>query len=170
MIEDLITRLKCLNWYKGQIEFVKEIPARSPRYGELSRPLPEPFDRYLSDRSIRLYSHQAAAIETMRAGKNVVLATPTASGKSLAFNLPVFERLYRDPNATALYLYPLKALANDQIAVIKDLEQAAHIEAHTSIYDGDTPASQKPRIRARARVILTNPYALHQYLPGHDRW
>lgn len=170
MIEDLITRLKRLKWYKGQIEFVKKIPARSARYGKLSRPLPDALARALSTRSIRLFSHQTAAIEAMRAGKNVVLATPTASGKSLAFNLSVFERLHREPNATAIYLYPLKALANDQLAVIKDLEQATRMETHASIYDGDTPENQRPKIRARARIILTNPYALHQYLPGHDRW
>jgi DEAD/DEAH box helicase domain-containing protein len=170
MIEDLIARLKRLAWYTGQIEFTREIPAQSPRYGKLSRPLPAPLSRFLSHRSTRLYSHQSAAIETGRAGNNVVLATPTASGKSLAFNLSVFERLFHDPNATALYLYPLKALANDQFWAIKELERVTNIQVHASIYDGDTPAAQRPRIRERARVILTNPYALHQYLPHHDLW
>ncbi len=169
-IDHLIAKLNSLDWYNGQIEIIKEIPEQKPRYAELKKPLLEPLQGYLHQRKIRLYTHQVEAIEKIRVGKNVILTTPTASGKTLAFNLPVFERLYQDKKATALYLYPLKALANDQLAVIKELESATKINLDASVYDGDTPESLRPKIREEARLILSNPYAIHQYLPWHHKW
>jgi DEAD/DEAH box helicase domain-containing protein len=169
-IESLIEHLQHLDWYQGQMAFIKEIPAREPRYAELQPPLPTALQRHLDRRGIRLYTHQARAIELIRAGKHVILTTPTASGKTLAFNLPIFERLSREEKATALYLYPLKALANDQLRALQELETSTNLNFQTSVYDGDTPEHLRPKIRQRARIILSNPYALHQYLPWHSKW
>ncbi|MCR4405168.1 MAG: DEAD/DEAH box helicase [Candidatus Acetothermia bacterium] len=169
-----ISSLKAQPWYSGQIVAVKELPAKEAEYAEEARllktPFPEPLERYLSARGIRLYSHQVEALERIRAGENVVITTPTASGKTLAFNLPIFERLHRDKKATALYLYPLKALTNDQLRAIRELEEATGLALEAAVYDGDTPQHLRPKIRERSRVVLTNPYALHEYLPWHYKW
>ena len=165
-----ITSLKGQDWYTGQIVTLKELPAKEAEYAELKPPLPEPLERYLQAKGIRLYSHQVEAIEKIRSGENVVITTPTASGKTLAFNLPIFERLYRDKRATALYLYPLKALTNDQLRTIRELERETGLDLKSAVYDGDTPQHLRPRIRERSRVVLTNPYALHEYLPWHYKW
>lgn len=121
-------------------------------------------------RVFRLYTHQARALETVREGRDLVLTTPTASGKTLAFTLPVLERLALDGAATALYLYPTKALANDQLRVLLDIEAATGLALGPAVYDGDTPASRRPGIRNRSRIVLSNPYELHQVLPWHARW
>ena len=152
------------------IVFQKQLPETSAHFGTLSMPLPEPLNVYLKSRKLALYTHQAEAIERARTGVNIVITTPTASGKTLAFNLTVFERLYQNPDATALYLYPLKALAQDQLQAIQELEQGTGVQSHAAIYDGDTPQHLRSVIRDESRIILTNPYALHQYLPWHHKW
>jgi DEAD/DEAH box helicase domain-containing protein len=169
-LRSFIALLKDQPWYFGQIVAVHELPAKGAEYAELKEPLPEPLQRYLSAKGIRLYSHQVEAIERIRSGENVVIATPTASGKTLAFNLPIFERLYRDKQATALYLYPLKALTNDQLRTIREMEKATGLALEAAVYDGDTPQHLRPGIRERSRLVLTNPYALHEYLPWHYKW
>jgi len=117
-----------------------------------------------------LYQHQAEAINHVRDGDNVVIATPTASGKTLAFNIPVLEALKRDPEACALYIYPMKALANDQLNTLKIMEKETGIKINPKIYDGDTPRRDRASIRENARIILTNPYGLHYYIPWHHLW
>lgn len=148
----------------------EELPAADATHGTLASPLPEPLQDYLDYRHIRLYSHQTRAIELIRAERNVILATPTASGKSLAFNLPVFERLCTDPFATALYLYPTKALANDQHRSVLELERFTGIQVVSAIYDGDTPGHRRPAIRDRSRLVISNPHELHQLLSWHAKW
>jgi DEAD/DEAH box helicase domain-containing protein len=119
----------------------------------------------------RLYSHQTQAIEAALAGRHVVVATPTASGKSLCFHLPVLQRLTEDPDARALYLFPTKALARDQEAGFRELMAAAGVAAGAVVYDGDTPGDARRAARERARVILTNPDMLHTgILPHHAGW
>ncbi len=119
----------------------------------------------------RLYSHQTRAIEAALAGRHVVVATPTASGKSLCFHLPVLQALTEDPNARALYLFPTKALARDQEAGFRELMAAAGVDAGAVVYDGDTPGDARRAARERARVILTNPDMLHAgILPHHAAW
>jgi DEAD/DEAH box helicase domain-containing protein len=169
-IEALLERLQQLSWYRGQIEIIKEIVGQEPCYAELKEPLPSALQRYLERRGIQLYTHQARAIELLREGKHVILTTPTASGKTLAFNLPVYEKLSQTETGTALYLYPLKALANDQLTNLQQLETATGLNLFTSLYDGDTPEHRRPKIRERARLILSNPYAIHQYLSWHHQW
>ena len=170
LIEDFIRSIKHTQGYKKQIVHTEEIPAQDAVFGELEKPLPDNLNLCLLNRDIKLYSHQAQAINLARQGKNVVIATPTASGKTLAFNIPVLEALTEDKKATALYLYPTKALTNDQLKVLRNMEKDTGIKADANVYDGDTPQSQRASIREDSRIILTNPYGLHQYLPWHYKW
>ena len=122
----------------------------------------------------RLYAHQAEAINAALAGRNVVVATSTASGKTLCFNVPVLEALARDPLARALYIYPTKALAQDQLGKWNALVKGAGdgiVNPLAATYDGDTPQGARSRIRRSARVLLTNPDMLHAaILPNHPLW
>ena len=156
--------------YKKQIVHIQKISAQEASFGELEKPLPQQIQNCLLNREITFYSHQAEAINNVRQGKNVVIVTPTASGKTLAFNIPVLEALTEDQKASALYLYPTKALTNDQLNVLKELEKDTGIKMSPNIYDGDTPQSQRASIRENSKIILTNPYGLHQYLPWHYKW
>ena len=133
-------------------------------------PVPPSPTAYLSHKGILLYSHQAAATGAVRRGENVILATSTASGKTLAFLLPVLESLEHDPAATALFIYPTKALAYDQLKTVQELERETGIGVSPAIYDGDTPGDRRPGIRKSSRMILTNPHELHQILPWHHQW
>lgn len=170
LIDDFLQSIKRTRSYKKQIVHVENIPAQDACFGELEKQLPENIESYLLNRNIKLYSHQAEAINKARAGKNLVIVTPTASGKTLAFNIPVIEALTNDKKATALYLYPTKALTNDQLKVLRELEEETGIDAYSNIYDGDTPQHQRASIREQSKIILTNPYGLHQYLPWHYKW
>ena len=170
LIDDVIKNLKKSRYYEKQIVHIEELPAKQASFGELEKPLPKNLQDCLLKRKIQFYSHQAKAINLVRQGKNVVIATPTASGKTLAFNIPVLEALTNDNKATALYLYPTKALTNDQLKVIRELEKNTGIKANANVYDGDTPQHQRANVRENSRIILTNPYGLHQYLPWHYLW
>jgi DEAD/DEAH box helicase domain-containing protein len=145
---------------------------RPPRY----RPFPgwvEPrLVEALRGRGVEApYTHQAAAFEAAHAGKNVVVVTPTASGKTLCYNLPVLDAVARDPAARALYLFPTKALAQDQLAALIGLAEAADLPLKSYTYDGDTPASARSVVRAAGQVVVTNPDMLHAaILPHHTKW
>jgi len=169
-MESFIGGLKALKGYKDQIEHIEFLPLKKEEHGTLEAALSPSLQQYLDNRNIKLYKHQADAINLARKGENIVIATPTASGKTLAFNLPVFEALSRDPLARALYIYPMKALANDQLNVLSIMEKETGISVYPKIYDGDTPHRDRRHIRDRARIILTNPYGLHYYLPWHHLW
>jgi DEAD/DEAH box helicase domain-containing protein len=120
---------------------------------------------------IELYSHQAEAIEASLSGLNVVVATPTSSGKSLCFHLPVLTELINDPSATALYLYPTKALSRDQEHSLQGLVTDSGLSVAATVFDGDTPADARKVARDRARIVLSNPDMLHAgILPNHARW
>src|SRR5262245_17588383 len=128
--------------------------------------------RALEGRGIRqLYTHQAEAAALARAGRDVVVATPTASGKSLCYNLPVLDRLSREPGARALYLFPTKALSRDQEEALKTLLRDAELPHGAITYDGDTPQDARRAARDRAGLLLTNPDMLHSgILPHHASW
>ena len=170
MIESALEALRQSPRFRDRIAHIEVLPAREPEYGELGEPLPAALSRYLDARGIRLYSHQCEAVEALRAGRNVILCTPTASGKTLGFDLPVFETLARDRLATALFVYPTKALSNDQLKVFREMERVTGIRADAAVYDGDTPVSRRGRIREISRIILTNPHELHHVLPWHSKW
>jgi DEAD/DEAH box helicase domain-containing protein len=144
-------------------------PARSAR----TEPLPDDLDPRVASALLgvgvtALYRHQAEAWEAAQRGENVIVTTGTASGKSLAFNLPVLDAIARQPKTRALYLYPTKALAQDQARALGDLRLKG---LKPAIYDGDTPGERRWQIRKWANVILTNPDMLHVgVLPHHDRW
>src|SRR5262245_20434753 len=139
-------------------------------------PIPESVDERLraalSARGItRLYSHQADAFDLVESGRNVVIVTPTASGKTLCYNLPVLNLLLRDDSARAMYLFPTKALAEDQLHEFQDAVDRIGSEIRAFTYDGDTPQDARKAIRQRANVVLTNPDMLHSgVLPHHTRW
>ncbi|HEX7490921.1 MAG TPA: DEAD/DEAH box helicase [Candidatus Limnocylindrales bacterium] len=118
-----------------------------------------------------LYSHQAEAVEAVRAGEDVVVVTPTASGKSLCYLIPTLQALAADPTARALYLFPTKALGQDQVAELGELSRAAGLQINASTYDGDTPNPIRSAIRSAGQVVVTNPDMLHAaILPHHTKW
>ena len=152
-----------------EIAYSSAEPAREPKL----EPLPDDLDPRVASALIAtgvtsLYGHQAEAWESARRGENVVVTTGTASGKSLAFNLPVLDAIARDPKTRALYLYPTKALAQDQARSLAELRLKG---LKPAIYDGDTPGERRWQIRKWSNVVLTNPDMLHVgVLPHHDRW
>jgi DEAD/DEAH box helicase domain-containing protein len=143
-----------------------------PRYA----PWPDALDpRLVSALRLRgveaLYTHQAQAIESVRAGRNICVVTPTASGKTLCYNLPVIDAVARDEAARALYLFPTKALAADQLVELRALADGAQIELKTHTYDGDTPPAIRSVVRSAGQVAITNPDMLHSaILPHHTKW
>jgi DEAD/DEAH box helicase domain-containing protein len=151
----------------------------APRPAQYS-PFPDAVDsrlrQVLGARGIeQLYTHQAAAIDHTLAGRNVVITTPTASGKTLCYNAPVLSAILKDPSARALYLFPTKALAQDQLAELHELaDRLSHVselEIGVFTYDGDTPQDARRAIRGRAHVVLSNPDMIHSgILPHHPRW
>src|ERR1700727_1077974 len=151
---------------------VRQIPARAAKF----RPVPGWVASALSEayraKGIQdLYSHQAATAELVHNGRNVVVVTPTASGKTLCYNLPVLNAVLENPDTRALYLFPTKALAQDQLAELHDL--ATRLEGCFGVftYDGDTPSDARKAIRERGHIVLSNPDMLHTgILPHHTRW
>lgn len=120
---------------------------------------------------LALYSHQVEALEAAQSGRDFVIATPTASGKSLCFHLPVLDALARDPSRTALFLYPTKALSRDQEHGLQSLIRDAELGLPGVVFDGDTPGDQRAVARTKARILLTNPDMLHAgILPNHTKW
>ncbi len=151
---------------------VRQIPARDAQF----RPIPAWVTSALAEayrvKGIReLYSHQALTAELVRDGKNVVVVTPTASGKTLCFNLPVLNAVQENPDTRALYLFPTKALAQDQLAELQDLAKRLDDSFGVFTYDGDTPSDARKAIRERGHIVLTNPDMLHTgILPHHTKW
>lgn len=154
------------------IRAIRHEPAREGRFAPLPDRLDNRLRRMLEARAIReLYTHQADAFALCAAGKNVVVVTPTASGKTLCYNLPVLDTLIADPHARALYLFPTKALAMDQLHELQTALDAAGSDLRAFTYDGDTPQDARRAIRERANIVLTNPDMLHAgVLPHHTKW
>ena len=157
-----------------QVTHHRLLPGAEPVFAPSRLPWPRAIGNLLEERGVRLYSHQALATDHIRAGHSVVVATPTASGKSLIYNLPVLERHLHDPDARALYLFPLKALAQDQLAAFTALTatwpEAARPTA--ALYDGDTSDHFRRKIRRDPpTVLVSNPEMLHLgILPHHEQW
>src|SRR5437588_7549757 len=151
---------------------VRHFPAREPQWADFPRWVrSELVTAYAAKGVSRLYTHQAAAAEAVHAGKNVVIVTPTASGKTLCYNLPVLNAVLENSDTRALYLFPTKALAQDQLAELYDLNQRLDHCFGVFTYDGDTPADARKAIREKGHVVLTNPDMLHTgILPHHTRW
>jgi len=151
---------------------VRQIPARDAKF----RPMPAWVTSALAEayraKGIHdLYSHQAATAELVRNGKNVVVVSPTASGKTLCYNLPILNAVLENPDTRALYLFPTKALAQDQLAELQDLAKRLDDSFGVFTYDGDTPSDARKAIRERGHIVLTNPDMLHTgILPHHTKW
>ena len=158
--------------YRGQIVHVEHLPGREGRYGQLDHGLPASLSEALARRGLdRLYSHQASAINAVRQGQNVAVATSTASGKTLCYNIPVLEALLTDPRGRALYLFPTKALAQDQMRSLRELSQQSLPGLKYGTFDGDTPQNRRTALRQSASIILTNPDMLSLgILPNHTAW
>lgn len=159
--------------YAGQVAHVEQIESREARYAELDEPLDAAIgDALIAEGVERFYTHQAHAINAARRGENVVVVTSTASGKTLCYQVPTLESLISTQEATALYLFPTKALAQDQargFARFGDHRDA--LKTVSGTYDGDTPPDFRRKLREEGRVILTNPDMLHTgILPNHPRW
>ncbi len=158
-----------------QVVFHKVLPDVDAQYAENRRPWAQAIKDMLAMQGIKyLYAHQTLATDHIRSGKHVVVATPTASGKSLVYNLPVIERFLQDPDARGLYLFPLKALAQDQLKTFTSLTAHWPKEARpeAAIYDGDTTPHFRKKIRIKPpTVLMTNPEMLHlSILPHHEQW
>ena len=149
----------------------EEIPPRTPAHTELERPLDPVLQQSLESLGIHsLYSHQADAIDSARRREDVIVATSSASGKSLCYHLPVLDSLLEDGAGRALFLFPTKALTQDQSRTLRSLVPEGSRIRH-GIFDGDTPAYERADIRRNARIVLTNPDMLHLgVLPNHRSW
>ncbi|MEE0940071.1 DEAD/DEAH box helicase [Methanobrevibacter sp.] len=155
--------------YRDNIAHVETIPAKKASFKKVDN-LNEKIIEYLESKDMKLYEHQAETYESIKDGEHVIITTPTASGKTLAFNLPILETMIEDRDATALYIYPAKALSNDQLHVLENLEKELDLKINPRTYDGDTPRGDKRNIREKSRIVLTNPYQLHLILSWHHQW
>jgi DEAD/DEAH box helicase domain-containing protein len=170
LIEDFINQLKDNDSYKDQIIFRRTIEAKKPKYGQLAVELDSRITKWLDNNKLNLYTHQTDALNSIFKGKHTVITTATASGKTLIFSLATAQAFVLKKGATALFLYPMKALANDQLAKLSSLNTALDGLLKPFIYDGDTPTENRPFIRENARIVISNPYAFHRYLNWHPKW
>jgi len=185
--DSFVEHLRSSADYRGQIVHVHRVAGREARFAEPQEPLSPACARMLAGMGIeRLYLHQAQALDLARAGRDFLVTTSTASGKTLCYLLPIIEQLERDPEARILALYPTKALSQDQLRVFQRALRAAKLpqglararrglrnlrEVAVGVIDGDTPPSHRRQLRDKASVIITNPDMLHAgVLPQHPRW
>lgn len=172
VIEEALANLRASRRLDKNIALWRRMPAVPARFA----PFPPALDPAITDvlraQGIdQLYSHQAEAIERSLAGENVVIVTPTASGKTLCYNIPVLQRLLRRPDARALYLFPTKALSHDQYGGLYDLTRSLQRDIKVFTFDGDTPAAARRSIRSAGHIVVTNPDMLHTgILPHHTKW
>ncbi|NOX96849.1 MAG: DEAD/DEAH box helicase [Nitrospirae bacterium] len=172
-IKEFIERIQTLSQYRKRVSHIEYLPARGSHYKEPVHPLPQKLQKALESLGInKLYSHQAEALDLIREGRNVAIVTPTASGKTLAFNLPVLEKILADNESKALYLFPTKALTQDQMKSIKQLFKAVGGDFQAEIYDGDTTPYRRSKIRKKMpNIIMSNPDMLHAaILAHHSAW
>ncbi len=171
-LDDFLRNLLPRQASRGHLVHVEVVPTRSPRYDDPDPPLPHAIQETLRAHGIdRLYTHQVEALAQARAGRDVLVVTGTASGKSLAYQLPVLEALLRDPEARALFLFPTKALEQDQLKSLQQLiPWGSAIRAE--ILDGDTPAHRRAQLREQVpHILISNPDILHlSLLPHHAAW
>ncbi|MGB2988703.1 MAG: DEAD/DEAH box helicase [Candidatus Zixiibacteriota bacterium] len=168
----ILDELKEDKYLQSCISHWEVVPPKEPVYAEFPAGMNPRIRSVLEKRGIRkLYSHQATAIENILAGRNVVTVTPTASGKTLCYNLPVVNAVLEKPESRALYLFPTKALSQDQVAELHQLVTDLDADIRTYTFDGDTPRSARAAIRTAGHIVVTNPDMLHSgILPHHTRW
>ncbi len=171
-LDHLLHQLQLDPLFLQRITIWEKMPARAARYARWPAGLDARLALALRARGIHLpYTHQAQAAEAALQHENVVVVTPTASGKTLCYNLPVLHALLDDPDARALYLFPTKALAQDQLAELRTLVETLEADVTVATYDGDTLKGHRKRIRERGQIVLSNPDMLHTgILPHHTSW
>ncbi|MGW8161029.1 MAG: DEAD/DEAH box helicase [Desulfobulbales bacterium] len=174
-VAEYLAALKSSPGLGRQVVHHEELAARPAVYSKNRIDWPQPLQDSLKQMGIdALYQHQVNATDAVRSGSNVIVSTPTASGKSLIYNLPVFEQVMRAPDSTALYLFPLKALAQDQLRAILELANMLPLELAptAAIYDGDTTSYQRKKLRDKTpNILITNPDMLHLAMLGyHSSW
>ena len=175
-IAQILDQLKTDRDFQNNVTFWKKVPPRDAKWAEFPPSIKPELIAALQQHGIsKLYTHQAEAIELILDGKNVVVVTPTASGKTLCYNIPVLNSLIDNPESRALYLFPTKALSQDQVNELHDLVKniTPHINFDIKSYtfDGDTPVSARKAIRSSGHIVVTNPDMLHQgILPHHTKW
>lgn len=157
---------------QGEVAWTRTLRQRSPKLAELPADLSPPLAAALAAKGISaLYTHQSECYRIARSGRNFVVVTPTASGKTLCYNLPVVQTLLEDPSARALYLFPTKALSQDQQAELNEVALGGALPVKIQTYDGDTPSSLRTAARSSGRIVITNPDMLHAgILPNHAKW
>ena len=171
-VAQLADQLKRDQHFMKNVTRWEVIPAREAK----TRPFPDFLDERLKPMLARkgiysLYSHQAHSLEVTAEGKNVVVVTPTASGKTMCYNLPVLSEILKNPDARALYLFPTKALSADQVSELYEMIEASGVDIKTYTYDGDTPAAARKAVRQAGHIVVTNPDMLHSgILPHHTKW
>ncbi|MBE0415082.1 MAG: DEAD/DEAH box helicase [Dehalococcoidia bacterium] len=165
-----LDHLKAHPSYKNQIAHIEQVPRREPSYGELEEPLHPALHSCLeASHLLPLYRHQAQAVNAARSGKNIFVVTPAASGKTLCYNVPVLDRALKEKGSRALYVFPTKALSQDQLRGLRELASPLGLECAT--FDGDTPPQERSEIKRSAQMVLTNPDMLHLgILPNHQSW
>ncbi|MGI5837077.1 MAG: DEAD/DEAH box helicase [Chloroflexota bacterium] len=158
--------------FAGCVTAHRRLPAREAVYAPFPQGTDPRLISVLRDRGIQsLYSHQAEALAHVQSGRNLVVVTPTASGKTLCYNVPVLDAILKQPETRALYLFPTKALSQDQLAELHGLVEALDVDIKTYTYDGDTPGTARRIIRSAGHIVVTNPDMLHAgILPHHSKW
>jgi DEAD/DEAH box helicase domain-containing protein len=171
-VRELVADLSARDQSNEVVTAIHHEPAREAEWAPMPDwTRPELRAAYAAKGVSQLYSHQARAAEYSRKGKNFVVVTPTASGKTLCYNLPVINAILENPDTRALYLFPTKALARDQLDELQDLNKRVAGAFGVFTYDGDTPSDARRSIRQQGHIVLTNPDMLHSgILPHHTRW
>jgi len=173
-IKEYIQSLLSSKRMGNQVVYHTVLPNHPAQVSKPEKPWPQIIDRMIQSAGIRdLYRHQADAIDFIRSGRHLVVATPTASGKTMIYNLPVLENILKNPDSKALYIFPLKALAQDQLRTFEALiKHNKEVKPKIAIYDGDTSAWYRKRIReSPPNILLTNPEMIHlSMLPHHQKW
>jgi DEAD/DEAH box helicase domain-containing protein len=164
--------LKDIGVKNDSIRAIKHIPAQEGQYCEYPSDVHPALAKALKEKGfLKLYTHQHLSWRLLKEGKNIVVVTPTASGKTLCYNLPVLEAMLENPSSRAIYLFPTKALSQDQKTELNETIKHLGEEIRIFTYDGDTPQDARKAIRARGHIILTNPDMLHAgILPHHTKW
>ncbi len=171
-LSQLLDQLHADSHFMNNVTRWEVLPAREAKFAAFPAAVHPRLVSVLKQRGIeRLYSHQAEAVELVAAGQSVVIPTPTASGKTLCYNLPVLGTILEEPQARALYLFPTKALSQDQMHEVHGLVQDLGADIKTYTFDGDTPGTARKAIRSSGHIVVTNPDMLHQgILPHHTLW
>lgn len=171
-LPQLLEKLRSNPVFMENVTAWRTVPPRTAQYASWPQEIDPRLPQALARHGIgQLYTHQAACFQAAQAGQDFVVVTPTASGKTLCYNLPVLAEILKTPDARALYLFPTKALSADQVSELYELIEQLHADIKTFTYDGDTPAAARRAVRQAGHVVVTNPDMLHSgILPQHTKW